>query len=72
MIRTRAKARIMTACKSTFPSGTTCNDAAFSTTFYRQANVDRSGYRYVLVDFREDGVTPYLTIWKHGLVETKV
>ena len=27
---------------------------------------------YVLVDFREDGVTPYATIWKHGLEEYKV
>jgi hypothetical protein len=28
--------------------------------------------RYVLIDFREDGVTPYATVWKHGLKETKV
>lgn len=27
---------------------------------------------YVLVDFREDGVTPYATVWKHGLEEYKV
>ncbi|KAJ5614836.1 TCTP family protein [Penicillium herquei] len=27
---------------------------------------------HVLIDFREDGVTPYATVWKHGLKETKV
>ncbi|EEQ89585.1 hypothetical protein RJZ56_000231 [Blastomyces dermatitidis] len=27
---------------------------------------------YVLIDFREDGVTPYATIWKHGLEGMKV
>ncbi|PGH03183.1 hypothetical protein GX51_04218 [Blastomyces parvus] len=27
---------------------------------------------YVLIDFREDGVTPYATFWKHGLVGEKV
>ena len=30
------------------------------------------GSMFVLVDFREDGVTPYATIWKHGLEEMKV
>jgi len=29
-------------------------------------------YRIVLLNYREDGVTPYLTIWKHGLSQTKV
>lgn len=28
--------------------------------------------RHVLIDFREDGVTPYATLWKHGLEEIKV
>ncbi|CAG8120020.1 unnamed protein product [Penicillium olsonii] len=28
--------------------------------------------QYVLIDFREDGVTPYAIIWKDGLKETKV
>ncbi|KAK2751111.1 hypothetical protein FQN57_000186 [Myotisia sp. PD_48] len=28
--------------------------------------------RYVLIDFREDGITPYATIWKHGVTEMKV
>ncbi|KAE8337384.1 translationally-controlled tumor protein [Aspergillus arachidicola] len=26
----------------------------------------------VLVDYREDGITPYATFWKHGLKELKV
>ncbi|KAJ5350755.1 hypothetical protein N7541_008482 [Penicillium brevicompactum] len=28
--------------------------------------------QYVLINFREDGVTPYAIVWKHGLKETKV
>ncbi|EAU34180.1 conserved hypothetical protein [Aspergillus terreus NIH2624] len=27
---------------------------------------------HILIDFREDGVTPYATLWKHGLEEMKV
>ncbi|KAJ5994744.1 Translationally-controlled tumor protein [Penicillium waksmanii] len=27
---------------------------------------------HVLIDFRDDGVTPYATLWKHGLKEIKV
>lgn len=27
---------------------------------------------FILVDFREDGITPYATVWKHGLEEMKV
>ena len=27
---------------------------------------------YVLVDFREDGETPYASLWRHGLKEYKV
>jgi len=27
---------------------------------------------YILVNFREDGSTPFATIWKHGLEEMKV
>jgi len=27
---------------------------------------------YIMVDFREDGVTPYATVWKWGLEEYKV
>lgn len=26
----------------------------------------------VLLNYREDGVTPYITVWKHGLEEMKV
>ena len=26
----------------------------------------------VLLNYREDGVTPYVTLWKHGLKSTKV
>lgn len=28
--------------------------------------------RVVLMNYREDGVTPFVTVWKHGLVEMKV
>jgi len=28
--------------------------------------------RVVLLNYREDGVTPYIIIWKHGLKEEKV
>ncbi|RMJ28960.1 TCTP family [Aspergillus sp. HF37] len=27
---------------------------------------------HILIDFREDGVTPFATLWKHGLEEMKV
>lgn len=30
------------------------------------------GYRVVLLNYREDGVTPYMTFWKDGLKEEKV
>jgi hypothetical protein len=26
----------------------------------------------ILLNYRDDGVTPYITVWKHGLVEMKV
>ena len=29
-------------------------------------------YRTVLLNYREDGVTPYVTVWKYGLTEMKV
>lgn len=29
-------------------------------------------FRHVLIDFREDGVTPYATVWKDGLKTIKV
>jgi len=28
--------------------------------------------RVILLNYREDGVTPYVTVWKHGLTEMKV
>ena len=28
--------------------------------------------RVVLLNYREDGITPYITVWKYGLTETKV
>ena len=28
--------------------------------------------RVLLLNYREDGVTPFVTIWKHGLKEEKV
>lgn len=28
--------------------------------------------RVILLNYREDGVTPYVTIWKHGVKEEKV
>lgn len=27
---------------------------------------------WILVDYREDGITPYATVWKHGIIEEKV
>jgi len=38
---------------------------------YQGESMDETGM-YVLVDFREDGMTPYATIWKWGLEEYKV
>ena len=29
-------------------------------------------YRVVFLNYREDGITPYVIIWKHGLSEMKV
>jgi hypothetical protein len=26
----------------------------------------------ILLNYREDGVTPFVTVWKHGLTEMKV
>lgn len=34
-------------------------------------SMDANGM-HVLIDFREDGVTPFATVWKHGLEEMKV
>lgn len=39
--------------------------------FYTGESMEENSM-YVLVDFREDGVTPYATFWKYGLEEYKV
>ena len=28
--------------------------------------------RVILLNYREDGITPYVTVWKHGVKEMKV
>ncbi|KAI2630658.1 translationally-controlled tumor protein [Hypoxylon sp. NC1633] len=39
--------------------------------FYTGESMDIDGM-VVLLNYREDGVTPYVTIWKHGVEEMKV
>lgn len=39
--------------------------------FYIGESMDPDGM-VVLMNYREDGVTPFVTIWKHGLTEMKV
>jgi len=39
--------------------------------FYIGESMDPDGM-VILMNYREDGVTPYVTIWKHGLSEMKV
>lgn len=39
--------------------------------FYAGESVDTDGM-VVLLNYREDGVTPYVTIWKYGLTQMKV
>jgi hypothetical protein len=39
--------------------------------FYTGESMDPEGM-IVLLDYREDGVTPYTIFWKHGLTEMKV
>jgi len=39
--------------------------------FYVGESMDPDGM-VVLMNYREDGVTPYVTVWKHGLKEMKV
>lgn len=38
---------------------------------YKPESMDETSM-YILVNFREDGMTPFATIWKHGLKEEKV
>ncbi|KAF2665289.1 translationally controlled tumor protein-like protein [Microthyrium microscopicum] len=33
---------------------------------------DKGNHMIVLLNYREDGVTPYVVLWKHGLKEMKV
>ncbi len=39
--------------------------------FYTGESMDPDGM-VVLLNYREDGITPYITIWKGGLTEMKV
>ncbi|KAF8416665.1 translationally-controlled tumor protein [Tirmania nivea] len=39
--------------------------------FYTGSSMNPDGM-VALLNYREDGTTPYLTFWKHGLVEEKV
>ncbi|KAI1645418.1 translationally-controlled tumor protein [Daldinia loculata] len=39
--------------------------------FYTGESMDVDGM-VVLLNYRDDGVTPYVTVWKHGLDEMKV
>ncbi|KAF2026768.1 translationally controlled tumor-associated [Setomelanomma holmii] len=39
--------------------------------FYTGETMNPDGM-IVLMNYREDGVTPYITVWKHGLTEMKV
>ncbi|KAG5665656.1 hypothetical protein KAF25_009781 [Fusarium avenaceum] len=39
--------------------------------FYTGESMNPDGM-VVLLNYREDGVTPYVTIWKHGVTEMKV
>jgi len=39
--------------------------------FYSGESMNPDGM-VILMNYREDGTTPYVTVWKHGLVEEKV
>jgi hypothetical protein len=39
--------------------------------FYTGESMNPDGM-IVLLNYREDGVTPFVTVWKHGLEEMKV
>jgi len=39
--------------------------------FYTGETMDPDGM-VVLMNYREDGTTPFVTVWKHGLIEMKV
>jgi hypothetical protein len=44
----------------------------YSWTLFESLEQDLTGCRVVLLNYREDGVTPYVTVWKHGVKEMKV
>ena len=39
--------------------------------FFTGESMDPDGM-IVLLNYREDGITPYVVVWKHGLSEMKV
>ena len=39
--------------------------------FYTGESMDPDGM-IVLLNYRDDGITPYVVVWKHGLSEMKV
>ncbi|KAK4993756.1 hypothetical protein LTR66_005922 [Elasticomyces elasticus] len=39
--------------------------------FYTGETMDPDGM-VILMNYREDGTTPFITVWKHGLIEEKV
>ena len=39
--------------------------------FFIGESMDPDGM-VILLNYREDGVTPFVTVWKHGLTEMKV
>lgn len=39
--------------------------------FFIGESMDPDGM-VILLNYREDGTTPYVTVWKHGLTEMKV
>lgn len=44
----------------------------YSTILSQATQVTNNNHRVVLLNYREDGVTPYIIVWKHGLTEMKV
>ena len=50
-------------------------ECTYSTSLSWTANLEAvltSLRRVVFLNYREDGMTPYVIIWKHGLTEMKV
>ena len=53
------------------PTPLECSASLHCTPPFRVPNID-GVVRVALLNYREDGVTPFLTFWKHGLKEEKV